>query len=207
MDPAELMRVGRRLPDMVLAALADPALAHALIGQDYRLPGATVVLLRRATIAQLVERAYALPGRRDLPNPEKLLEQRGYTIEREPESRPPRIQVDRLLITVAGSDEPSIRFQLAHAIGHLELEGSIECDFKRRGDPEADATAFAAYFLVRERRLQAELAPADRFNLWEEGGVGALITDVAVRLQVPEWIVAFRLAEGSMLGSVAGVAG
>lgn len=207
MDPADLLRAGRRLPDAVQAALADPDIAHALMGEDYRLPAETGLLLRRASIAQLIERTHAEPGRRELPDPEQLLQARGYRIEREAEVRAPRILVDRLLLRVADGHEASIRFQLAHALGHLELEGSIECDFKRRVDTEADANTFAAYFLVRQRRLEAELAPARRFNLWEEGGVGALVTDVAVRLQVPEWVVAFRLGEGAMLGSAAGVAG
>jgi transcriptional regulator with XRE-family HTH domain len=207
MEPTAFIQLSRRLPDGVIAALAEPALAFALMDVDYRLPSSTALVLRRASIAEMIDRTYPDPGRRDLPNPGGILADRGYAIELEADERTPRLSIDRLTVKVAAGGEAAVRFVLAHALGHLDIERQIECDFRRQGGLEADATAFAAHFLVRQRRLDVELALARRYDLWSDGGIGALVTDVAGRLQVPEWLLTFRLGDGIALGSAAGVSG
>jgi hypothetical protein len=187
----------------VISALVEPTFAYALMDLDYRLPSSTAQVLRRASIAEMIDRIYPDPGRRDLPNPGQILSDRGYTVEVEAGEKAPRLSVDRMAMKVAGSGGAAVRFVLAHALGHLDIERSVECDFGRQGGIEADATAFAAYFLVRQRRLDVELSLARRFDLWSEGAIGALVTDVAGRIEVPEWLLTLRLADGIGLGSAA----
>jgi transcriptional regulator with XRE-family HTH domain len=203
MLPTDFVWVSGRLPDMVITALVEPAFAYALMDLDYRLPSSTAQVLRRASIAEMIDRIYPDPGRRDLPNPGQILSDRGYAVEVEAGEKAPRLSVDRMAVKVVGSDEAAVRFVLAHTLGHLDIEGRVECDFGRQGSTEADANSFAAYFLVRQRRLELEISLARRIDLWSEGAIGALITDVAGRIQVPEWLLTLRLADGIALGSAA----
>jgi hypothetical protein len=211
MDAGELVSHTHRLPQAVQPSLADPALAYALIGPDHRLPVSTRLVLRRVSIGRLVQETYQEPGRRELPDPTGALGAQGYGIEAGAGAGWDRVhvEIDGAVVRFASLDVPAVRFQLAHALGHIHLGTAGACNLGRTGsDLEVDANSFASYFLVPPRRLEAELgALPTTFDLWDPDGFGALLRDVASALEVPAWLLARRLSEDGHSALLAGVAG
>jgi transcriptional regulator with XRE-family HTH domain len=209
LDPAELIAVAKRIPPAIERALAGPGLAYALVGEGYRLPISTRLVLRRLSIAALVEKSYPPPVRREgLPDPAAALEAKGYRIEHTASSTSLAIELGRSVVKVAPLGDVVLRFELAHALGHVVLDAA-GCDVSAFGsDAEIDATSFASYFLMPTRRLEAELGSSPPgLDMWKAGDLGALLEVVGAGLRVPAWLLARRLGDEGRLPALAGVAG
>lgn len=220
LDAAELVAAAGRVPPAVAGALAEPRLALALVeleGESYNLPARTRLELRRLSVRALVERGYPPPDRQyDRPDPFSLLKARAFSVEFVgAEWVVPHIEVDlkRKAVKLARGEavdpvttDASVRFQAAHALGHVEM--TTPCAYTDLlGGAEIDATGFAAYFLVPSSRLAATLDRAPRLDPWKADDIGALITFVADYLGAPVWLVARRITEDGVLARRAQVAG
>lgn len=204
----ELFTAAAVLPRDVEREIADPSLANAvMIG--YRLPTGTRAALRRMHLGALAGKAQVMGTTRGRAEPEQLLARRGYTWRADAQENPPWIHLGSAEVICAGDaehpdHEAVIRFELAHAFAHLELDAHPRCDIRAMGEPaERDATSYAAFLLAPNTILVAA-AQGSRLEVWEDGP-GDFIREIAGRLGAPAWLVARRLGEEGLLAQAAGV--
>ena len=191
-----------------MAVAADTACAFAFTPEA--LPG-TRQLLRRVHVGAVAEQwrrqsVRAQGGEVRVPvDPAGALRAMGYRLS---PSRP------GLAVHFAGSnrlevgcpDEPvRQRFLLAHAAGHIALEGPVSCDLASFSDGELDASAFAAHLLMPRAELRRiVLSLGSAWNLWSGEGAG-MLAELAERFAVPLWMAVRRAAEEGFLAELAEV--
>jgi transcriptional regulator with XRE-family HTH domain len=206
--PAELFAAAAILPREVERQIADPELAYAVM-DGYSLPPGTRVAMRRIHIAALAARANPISSPRERVDPDQLVRREGYESTTDPGLDPLDVRIAGKEVVCAGNaDDPDqaglIRFELAHAYGHIRLGYTRSCNIRETGHPaEQDATAFAAFILAPKAILQAA-AQASRLDVWEDGP-GDFIREIAGRLAAPGWLVARRLGEDGLLALAAGL--
>ena len=201
LDPAEVVAAARRLPPWIEDEIAVPGFAYALIEGD-RVPQRTRMALRRFHIAAVVEARFPVGSLRGNVDPTALLASVGrrHDVLEEPEA--PYVDIGSGTIKCGRGPDDVIRFQLAHALGHVVLETAV-CNIRNENDEaEMDATAFAAFLLLPGVLLKREVTRTAHLGVWQEQSIGPLVDEVAVRLGAPPWLAARRIAEEGMLAQL-----
>jgi transcriptional regulator with XRE-family HTH domain len=204
-DAGPLLERADALPAAVIAALASTDLRLAVGPAE--LPAATRDALRRIHLAELTERLRArVPGSpRDLVDPRRLLGSLGWATEPSGGAPIEFLPGKRVAIADAG-DSARHRFLLAHAVGHIALQGDAPwCSPESASDIELDATAVASFLLVPRAELRNFARDeGKRHDLWDPDG-SEFLAAAAVRFAVPVWMVARRLGEDGRLAEIAAV--
>ena len=199
---AVLESAGRLPVEVETELLGPPLRAGILDGSRLRLHARWA--LQRQTLRVRAETTF--PGVTGRFDPQRELEQRGFSISHE--LLDGTRQVGLREHTVTCSDEPAAtrRFLLAHVLGHVVLEHEPVCRLEDYSDDEVDATALAGYILVPAALLrEAVLASAGGVNVWEGGDIGTVIERAALRLGAPTWLVARRAGEEGLMAELAEV--